>query len=283
MLHYLQNIQAIHEGYLKAKVFQTPLQNDHVRYSWLVSVGVLLSLLLWNDAARSVKILLIVIGIWLVVYLHLLAARTGLASFYIMLFLYALFLVISKSNIKTALVVLSVIIIFPLLAWLFLPTFQNRIKYFVYDYSFIKSNTYLPGSNDGNRMLSLKAGWAVLQNHPGGVGRGDVYDETSKWYMQNIPGMQQQDRLYPASEWLLYGASAGWIGAILFTVSLVIPFIFSPPNNRFFWMALQATAAFSFAFDIGLEVQFGVFIYSFIVLWWWKWFALKNESAVHER
>ena len=26
-----------------------------------------------------------------------------------------------------------------------------------------------------------------------------------------------------------------------------------------------------FVFDIGLEVQFGIFIYSFIVLWWWKW------------
>jgi hypothetical protein len=34
---------------------------------------------------------------------------------------------------------------------------------------------------------------------------------------------------------------------------------------------LNIIAAFSFLFDIGLEVQFGVFIYSFLVLWLWKW------------
>jgi hypothetical protein len=40
--------------------------------------------------------------------------------------------------------------------------------------------------------------------------------------------------------------------------------------------------AFSFLFDIGLEAQFGVFVYAFIVLWWWKWLIIsaKNKEVV---
>ena len=34
--------------------------------------------------------------------------------------------------------------------------------------------------------------------------------------------------------------------------------------------------AFSYLFDIGLEVQFGVFVHSFMLLWWYKWLQLKE-------
>jgi hypothetical protein len=282
-LQYLQNIQGVHEGYLKAKVFTTPLQNDHVRYSWLVSTGILLCLLLMNETAKKVKAIFIITAFFFSIYLHMLSARTGLGSLYLILFIYTIWLLLNKASKKMIILSSISLILFPLMAYLFLPTFQNRIKYFVYDYSYIKSNAYLPGSNDGNRTRSLKAGWAILQNNPGGVGRGDVYDETNKWYNEHVPNIQNHDRLYPSSEWLLYGASAGWIGVVLFTLSLFIPLLFIPPVNRIFWIILNVTAAFSFAFDIGLEVQYGVFLYSFIVLWWWKWFALKNESAVHEK
>jgi hypothetical protein len=49
-----------------------------------------------------------------------------------------------------------------------LPTFQNRIKYFMYDHSFIRSGAYLPGGNDGNRVLSYRAGWHLLKTQPAG-------------------------------------------------------------------------------------------------------------------
>ena len=47
-------------------------------------------------------------------------------------------------------------------------------------------------------------------------------------------------------------------------------------ENKLLWWLLNGTAAFSFLFDIGLEVQFGVFIYSFIILWWWKWLNVEK-------
>jgi hypothetical protein len=185
----------------------------------------------------------------------------------------------TEKNKKSIALSLAATIVLPVLAWLLLPTFQNRLRYFVYDYSYIKSSTYLPGANDGGRVLSLKGGWSILQNNPLGVGCGDVYDETNKWYTQNVPAILPSDRLYPSSEWLLYGGAAGWPGFLLFSLVMIIPLFYRSMQNLFFWIALNSTAAFSFMFDIGLEVQYGVFLYSFIVLWWWKWF--KKETVVH--
>jgi len=36
--------------------------------------------------------------------------------------------------------------------------------------------------------------------------------------------------------------------------------------------------AFSLLFDIGLEAQFGVFIYAFMLLWWWKWLSTGHRT-----
>lgn len=277
--NYWTERDAISESYLRAKVFRTPLDNDHVRFSWLVAVAALLCLWFVETKTRWVKGIAVVSGLWFAVYLHVLAARTGLAALYLILVFYATWKLVQNRNRKTVLTVLLIAISLPLLAWQLLPTFQNRIKYFVYDYSFIRSGAYLPGGNDGNRVLSYRAGWHILKTHPFGAGAGDVFDETNTWYASNVPNMLPTDKLYPSSEWLLYGGSTGWIGVILFTVIMLLPFFYPPPTYRFYWYALCGTAALSFLFDIGLEVQYGVFLYAFLLLWWWKWFSVQPVNA----
>jgi len=275
--HYVQNPTDMHEAYLKAKTLVTPLKNDHVRFSWLVAAGALLCAFLMHHQKRLFFLLTVVL-VWLVVYLHLLSVRTGLFSFYIMLGGYALWY--GRKNVFKSFWLLGLLLLLPLLAYLALPTFQNRVKYFIYDYRFIKSGTYLPGANDGARAQSYRAGWHIIQQHPLGVGAGDVKDETNNWYTQHIPNMVPTDRLLPSSEWLLYGGFAGWPGIILFTLAMLLPLYFAPPRHRLYWWLLTGTLALSFLADVGLEVQYGVFIYSFFVLWWWKWFCAPQENTV---
>ena len=62
---------------------------------------------------------------------------------------------------------------------------------------------------------------------------------------------------------------AGWIGVVLFTAIMVLP-CFVKVQNRFYLVTVSLVSAFSLVFDVGLETQFGVFIYAFIILWWWK-------------
>ncbi len=270
LFHYIQNASALHEGYLKAKTILTPLDNDHVRFSWLVAAGFLLCLHLFQDQ-KKYKILFALLALWLAVYLHVLAARTGLFSLYIILFFSLLRFLFQKRKRIHSLIIGLAFIVLPLLSWFVLPTFQNRINYFIYDFRHVRNEVYLPGANDGNRFISIKAGWDLLKDNPLGIGTGDVREASLRWYDANIPGMLPTDKIYPSSEWLIHGLIAGWPGIILFTMIMLVPFFIKNIRHRFFWNLLNIIIAFSFIFDPGLKVQYGVFIYSFVVLWWWKW------------
>lgn len=284
MFHYLSDAAAINESYLQAKSIVTPLENDHVRFSWLVSTGVLLAGWICFKNRKKSKLIFYLHGavtIWLVIFLHVLAVRTGLFSFYIIAAGTVIWLIFKKWNQiaigwQYGLTLLILLIALPLIAYKTVPTFHNRIQYILYDKGYFEKAHYLTGSTDAVRVISLKAGWNVMNQQPlNGVGLGDVLAKTKKWYGENYAEMIEQDKIYPSSEWLMYGAACGWPGFLVFSFVMCIPF-FIKTNNKLLWWLLNGTAAFSFLFDIGLEVQFGVFIYSFVILWWWKWMATEK-------
>ena len=101
IFQYSLDLQSINESYLRAKSIVTPLENDHVRFSWMVSIAVLLSGWIWWQIRNSKKFMswcLFVIATWLVIFLHILAARTGLLSFYIILFVGICGLLVSEKG-----------------------------------------------------------------------------------------------------------------------------------------------------------------------------------------
>lgn len=276
---YLADTKAVNSAYLKAKSIPSPLENDHIRFSWLVTAAILCGMMLSSlKGDRRLKILLWVLNAWFVAYLHILSARTGLLCLYIVLLFYVLWQLWKNRRSARVWLALAALFLLPFLAGLLLPTFQNRLRYIRYDFSYARSGSYLPGANDGSRLLSIKAGWEGLKAQPWGTGAGDVFDEANRWYGTHVPQMLPGDRLYPSSEWLIYGRTAGWPGVLFFTALMLLPFFHPPARYRFYWTALNAIAAASFIFDIGLEVQFGVFIYAFTVLWWWKWLNLNPSS-----
>ena len=290
MFQYVSNAGEINESYLRAKSIVTPLENDHVRFSWLVSVGILLAgcLCIVNKKENKLlSFLLAFVALWLILFLHILAARTGLFSFYSMALGTIGWLFFKKAGPLAItwyyrLALLLIVIALPLVAYKVIPTFQNRVKYFLYDKEFFGKALYLPGSTDGVRIISLKAGWEMMQEQPVyGTGFGDVLIKAKKWYGENYPQMIEADKILPSSEWMIYGAGCGWPGFILFSLIMFIPF-FIKTNNKLIWWLLNSTAAFSFLFDIGLEVQFGVFIYAFTILSWWQWLqplpVIKKEK-----
>src|SRR5688572_16745767 len=277
LYNYLMDINEMNEGYLRAKSIITPLDNDHVRFSWLVTVAILLAGWLWISGKKysgfSIAVFTVVIA-GLIIFLHILAARTGLFSFYLAVGMVLLWLLVKKKKILQGILIIVVLVCLPLTAYFILPTFHNRVQYILYDIDHLTSSGYLPGSNDGVRMISMKAGWEILNQHPiAGVGFGDVYHVTQSWYSIHYSAMQETDRIYPSSEWMIYGAGCGWLGLLMFTGVMLIPFLL-PMRDRLIWWLLNLTAAFSFMFDIGLEVQFGVFVYAFIILCCWKWWKI---------
>lgn len=275
MVVYLQNAGAFNAGYLQAISIDTPLENDRIRFSLLVSLAALLSVRMALQKKKPVSIW-VLFGVWFVVFLHILSVRTGLLTFYIMLFAAGVYLLLNKLNRAKGLLLLTLVILLPFAAYYSLPSFQNRVKFFVYEYDFFKHAAYIPASNDAVRVASWKTGSILLKkNITAGVGFGDIVNEMSSTYNSVYPGIKETDKILPASEWLLYGLGCGIAGMITFTFVMLIPF-FIKTRDSFLWKLCAVAFAFSFIADIGLEVQFGVFIYLFITLWWWKWLTAKN-------
>lgn len=275
LVYYAQHAAQVHEGYLRAKILLTPLADDHVRFSWLVSVAVVLCFwLLKRATAKRERIVLFFGAAFFIAYLHVLSARTGLLSLYLFLILYAGALLLRAQARRTAVFILCAAVVLPLLAYVALPTFKARLRYNLYDLSFVRQAEYLPGSSDGARTLSLKAGWHVLVQNPWGAGAGNLQEEGDKWYAANVPQVLPSDKFYFSSEWLVYGAFAGWIGLVLFSVVMLLPF-FTKVRDKIFWCGFHAASVFSFLFDMGLEVQYGVFLYVFIACCWWKWSIVR--------
>ena len=279
LLQYLEDIEGFNEAYLRSKTIITPLEDDHVRFSWLCAFSVILSVLMLHLQQRF-RIVLYILAAIFTIYLHILSARMGLFSLYIFLGLYALWLLIKQKNTKLFISIISALLLLPILSWFIFPTFRNRIQYFLYDLSLVRSEPFVTGSNDGARIQSLKAGWELVRENPLGVGAGDLKPEIFKWYELHVPAMGSGQKFLPCSEWLIYGGFAGWFGIVLLTIIMALPFFIKNISNRFFWLSLHAIVVFSFAMDMTIEAQFGVFIYVFIVLWFWKWFQIKlpNEQ-----
>lgn len=275
---YLTNQNAAHEAYLQAKVINTPFQNDHLRFSLFIAIAYLCSLYLVEHGYKALRTIGFCLAVWFAIYLHVLSARTGLICIYIITLIYLARLIFGGSGSRYKIALIMATIALPFIAWFLFPTFQNRIRYFLYDHSFIKTSTYLPGSNDGNRIMSLKAGWNILWENPGGVGAGDVKPKADEWYAKHVPQMLESDKLYPSSEWLMHGDMAGWVGAALFSAIMLFPFFLSM-RHRLFWIMLNTAIITSLLFDTGLGVQYGVFLYAFFILAFWKWSAKDQQVA----
>jgi O-antigen ligase len=286
LVNYLQDMQSAHAGYLRSTTIKTPVKNDHVRFSLLVSIAIFTAAFLFLANKRSTKttrIFLVIVIIAFAVYLHVLAVRTGLICFYLSLLVFAGWLIWNRRHALRSFFLLVVLIGLPISAYFLFPTFKNRIRYFNYDISFARKNIYLPGSNDGTRILSIKAGWNIMNAKPLiGVGFGDVEQQTNQWYSQHYPQMIESDKILPSSEWIMYGAATGWTGIILFTIFILFPFFVGPVRKNVFWWLVCGSIVLSYLFDNGLEGQFSVFVHGFIILWWYKWLSDKNQNAALE-
>lgn len=274
---YLPESAAINAAYLESKTMITPLENDHVRYSFLLSAGFLISVfLILKERPGKFKIFAALIAIWFVACIHLLAARTGLLCFYITLIALAVGYTIHKRK-KWVMVLMAVLLlVMPFLSYRLIPSFHNRVDFFKYEMGYFKNSDYLTGGSDAVRVISIKGGWELMNQQPlTGTGFGDLKKAMNAWYEKHYAAMKKEEMIYPAAEWLVYGAGAGWPGLILFVAAVMIPF-FARVKNRFWFVVINLVSIASLLFDIGLEVQFGVFIYAFVILWSWKWFNAEN-------
>ena len=274
---YAQSPASIQQLYLAAKTLPVWMGDDHLRFSWFLVVVMMAAVFLFHHAhTKWLKWSALAAALFFFLFLHLLAARTGLLLSYLFFGGYLLIQLRNRFK-KQNTILFFLIVLIATLAWMLLPTLQNRFSYLRYTYT-LKNTPYVPGSVDGNRLLSLKAGWHILENHPFGIGLGDVQPAANAWYEERHPKMLPDDKLFPSNEWLIHGCVAGWPGILLFSIAIFAPLFSRAVRSNFFMLTLSAFVILAALTDSSLEGQFGIFIHTFSLLWWQQWVQSKKDN-----
>ncbi len=264
---YMADYQTITEGYLRAKVIPTPFDNNHHWFSYAVVIAILLLVdlpkLNSNTSGKAVTYLSV---LFFISYLHVLAAKTGLACLYLAIAIRIIAWLFQPAERKKAIVLLLVLILAPVVAYFTIPTFKNRIQYIRYDVNEMLKGNQTRELNDGARLRSIKAGWAIYQTDKiKGVGMGDMMPLTQEWYNKIQPPLQPWERLMPSSEWMIYPMSAGIAGWIAIALAAILPFF---ALKSITGKTIACLSVFICTYDTPLESQFSVMIFSFPLLWW---------------
>jgi hypothetical protein len=280
-LYYVMHLEQSTTGYLQAKVLPVDMGNDHVRYAWLLIVifswGLHLLSLPADGRKAGDRKWLISLLVAIFVFQHLLASKTGLLGTYLVL---ACYVVMHRGAPRMRMAAWMLLLI-PIAAWAIMPTFRNRLRFVLWDFQHYSRGAYTEGLSDAPRVISVQAGWETWKKNPlAGCGFGDLRREITDWYTRNTPALKDYEQLLPSNEFILHGAAGGLIAVLLFCIAALGPFFNRGLRRSFAWLSFHGIALMGFLYEIGLETQFGVFIYAFLGCWIYAILAGRSPVRV---
>lgn len=278
MVYYLNHPEEVNQLYLESKVMPT-FVSHHPTLSMMVVLAFFLSYFLLTEAKGWQKILLMVLGSFLFIFLHVFSVRSGLLALYLVLGVEILRIMLVKKKWKHALGAALTALVVGGITLYFSPTVRNKIINTTQDIEVVKSNASANNQSLASRVISYKNAIEIAENSSWifGCGLGDVFDLNEKIFEEKYPDVTK--RIMPHNQFLFYLAAIGILGLILFLWFFYKPlFFFGGWNNPvLFYQYLILTV--SFQFEAPLENQLGVaFSLIFLLLPMHEALAKKSKS-----
>lgn len=196
--------------YSKGQVLPTFMH--HVKFSLLIvlSINILAYTNIINNKFKNIIIL------YFIIYLHILAVKSGLLILYISIIIY----IIQKIYYKKYQYI--IILLFPVIGYLFSTNLQNKINYLKYDIQQLHQENVLDYS-DARRIISYQIAWNIFkENKLLGVGLTNIKKETENKYNAIYKYFDASKMMYVHNSYLQILVSTGVVGFILFTFSIII-------------------------------------------------------------
>lgn len=260
-------------GYNFSRPLPTTKYNDHIRFSIsLVLTLVMMFYLLFDKQVplikRGTKVFLILSSILFIIYLHVLAAKSGLLCLYIVLLVYGFFMLWKRSS-RLALCFGLAILAMPVAAYYLVPTFKKKVHYVKYEIDKTRAEGHFDYSlSDAGRMITYDIGLRAIWANPViGVGAGDFMEEMRKGYDRYYPEVPQHEQYGPINQFLFTALCVG-IPLSLSCVLMVFAPLFQRSSYRLYVVVNALVLLFCIMVEAMLELQFGVFTYLFFILFW---------------
>ena len=272
--------QKVLDGYYFSKVLPTPAYKDHIRFSVFAAWFVIWSCFMYRKMDTGVqKTATIVLLLFISLFLHILAVRSGLLVLYTFILCYFVYLLIQK-RFTWALSLFAGFCLISSVLYLSVPSLRNKIGYVRYTYAEYKKGNITADFSDMGRLISYDLAFKSIKEHPFiGVGAGDVRAAMKEKYEQFSPKTKPEQRIVPHNQILEVALAGGILMLIPFLIWLCYPLQYINKSRAGFYVFSVWLGLFvSMMVEPMLEVQFGVFVYLFCLLWTLKTADTENGT-----
>jgi O-antigen ligase len=271
--NHQQDIQLLLE---QGKAIPTPA--NHIRYALLQVVAFCASVYWgWLHRGHSIQPRITLFfkasSIFLFVFIHFLAVRSGLFSLYLIIVSMGVPYLFKKRAYVTLLLFLTGVILLPFLGMKLIPSLKKKIEYVYYDVDMFLKGKATDQLSDASRLISWKLGLELFVDNPSfGVGAGNIRIKMNELYKRDYPLFEK--KLTPHNQFIMVLASSGVVGLILFCAGFFTPLFYGKNYQDPFILALYLSFFASFWVEATFENAMGVAIFLFFML-----FHLKHKNV----
>jgi len=267
ILNYLIHQEAIQMLLEMGKAIPTPA--NHIRYA-LLQVIALCAAAYWgwhrvDLVSRPLRLFFRVSAVFLFLFLHFLAVRSGLFSLYFVLAAWVIPYGLRQRAYGKLAALLVLMAFLPIIAVNVIPSLKHKLGYVRYDLEQLRQGAVNDQLSDSSRWISWKLGWELFREHPlTGVGAGNIRLEMDKLYTRDYP--QFVKRLTPHNQFLMIMASSGLLGLGLFGLAFLIPILAEGNYRDTLLLSLHLAIFASFWMEATFETAMGVAVFLFFHL-----------------
>ncbi len=244
-----------------------PTPGSHIRFASLMAVGVVTGVHVLTSYSFRRKLtfyLLLIATLYLFLFMHFLAVRTGLLLIYSGLFVLIFTKVLILKNKMLGIISMLALLVIPFLAYKTVPSLQNKINYMIHDAKMYKTNKKHLYSDSG-RLISIEIALELWKESPiVGIGSGNLYSRMEASLNKNYPEMTAVRM--PHNQLIYVLAANGIVGLILFIVAFFFPIFYQHNYKVPIFIALQVMIFMSFMTEHSIENAVGVAFYLVITL-----------------
>lgn len=258
-------------GYFTSKVMPTPAYRDHIRYSIFITWFCVWCIYVFPLFRGKEKWLLAFSIFFFVVYIHVLAVKSGLLMFYLFILAYGIYYLLKRKWL-VGISLIGAIGIIILTAFKTFPSFEYKIAYLKYTYEEYHRTGMSGQFSDMGRVISYGLARDICRESPWlGVGAGDILDVMKEKYNEKYPAVPEEQRLVPHNQLLVVAVGCGIPALILFVTWLWYPVSnIKRTRSGFFMLTTWFILLVALLVEPMLEVQLGVFVYLFCLLFVWR-------------